>query len=134
MTASASVHEVQVGGTTLAVREWVRSEGRPILFWHALGGIWAMQAGKDVLVEKPVSHNVWEGRQLVAAATEYNRVCQSGTHEPAQLFPDTNAIDWGGVLLESGEELAVVLVAAGVAFWAVSHYQLVDRARDLVGL
>ena len=37
MTASASVHEVQVGGTTLAVREWGRPDGRPILFWHALG-------------------------------------------------------------------------------------------------
>lgn len=32
--------------------------------WHALAAIWAMQAGKDVYVEKPVSHNVWEGRQI----------------------------------------------------------------------
>jgi predicted dehydrogenase len=47
--------------------------------WHALAAIWAMQAGKDVLVEKPVSHNIWEGRQLVAAAKKYNRVVQSGT-------------------------------------------------------
>jgi predicted dehydrogenase len=47
--------------------------------WHALGAIWAMQAGKDVLLEKPVSHNVWEGRQLVAATKKYNRVVQSGT-------------------------------------------------------
>jgi predicted dehydrogenase len=47
--------------------------------WHALGAIWAMQAGKDVFVEKPVSHNIWEGRQLVAAATKYNRVVQAGT-------------------------------------------------------
>jgi len=47
--------------------------------WHALAGIWAMQAGKDVYVEKPVSHNVWEGRQLVAAAKKYNRVVQAGT-------------------------------------------------------
>jgi predicted dehydrogenase len=47
--------------------------------WHALGGIWACQAGKDVYVEKPVSHNIWEGRQLVAAAKKYNRVVQSGT-------------------------------------------------------
>lgn len=46
--------------------------------WHALAGIWAMQAGKDVYVEKPVSHNVWEGRQLVAAAKKYNRVVQAG--------------------------------------------------------
>jgi len=47
--------------------------------WHTLAAIWAMQAGKDVYVEKPVSHNVWEGRQLVAAAKKYNRVVQAGT-------------------------------------------------------
>ncbi len=47
--------------------------------WHALAGIWAMQAGKDVYVEKPVSHNIWEGRQLVAAANKYNRIVQAGT-------------------------------------------------------
>jgi len=47
--------------------------------WHSLAGIWACQAGKDVYVEKPVSHNIWEGRQLVAAATKYNRVVQAGT-------------------------------------------------------
>ena len=47
--------------------------------WHALAGIWACQAGKDVYVEKPVSHNVWEGRQLVAAAEKYRRVVQAGT-------------------------------------------------------
>ncbi len=47
--------------------------------WHSLAAIWAMQAGKDVYVEKPVSHNIWEGRQLVAAAKKYNRVVQAGT-------------------------------------------------------
>ena len=45
---------------------------------HSLLAIWACQAGKDVYVEKPVSHNVWEGRQLVAAAAKYNRVVQAG--------------------------------------------------------
>src|SRR5690606_18479467 len=47
--------------------------------WHALVSIWAMQAGKDVYVEKPVSHNVWEGRQMVNAARSLNRICQTGT-------------------------------------------------------
>lgn len=47
--------------------------------WHALAAIWAMQAGKDVYVEKPVSHNVSEGRRLVEAARKYNKVCQTGT-------------------------------------------------------
>ena len=46
--------------------------------WHSLMGVWACQAGKDVYVEKPVSHSIWEGRQLVAAATKYNRVVQAG--------------------------------------------------------
>jgi predicted dehydrogenase len=47
--------------------------------WHSLAGIWALQAGKDVYVEKPVSHNVSEGRRLVEAAEKYGRVVQAGT-------------------------------------------------------
>lgn len=47
--------------------------------WHALAGIWALQHGKDVYVEKPVSHNVSEGRRLVEAARHYQRICQAGT-------------------------------------------------------
>jgi predicted dehydrogenase len=47
--------------------------------WHALAAIWSMQAGKDVYVEKPVSHNVSEGRRIVEAARKYNRICQTGT-------------------------------------------------------
>jgi len=47
--------------------------------WHALAAIWAIQAGKDVYVEKPVSHNVSEGRRIVEAARKYNRICQCGT-------------------------------------------------------
>lgn len=46
--------------------------------WHALGTIWACQAGKDVYVEKPCSHNVWEGRQMIKAARKYNRLVQVG--------------------------------------------------------
>src|SRR5262249_16373228 len=47
--------------------------------WHSLMAIWACQAGKDVYVEKPCSHNFWEGRQLVQAAQKYNRIVQHGT-------------------------------------------------------
>jgi predicted dehydrogenase len=47
--------------------------------WHALSAIWAMQAGKDVYVEKPVSHNVSEGRRMVEVARHYQRICQTGT-------------------------------------------------------
>ena len=46
--------------------------------WHSLMGIWACQAGKDVYVEKPVCHTVWEGRQLVNAAARYCRIVQAG--------------------------------------------------------
>jgi predicted dehydrogenase len=47
--------------------------------WHALATIWGCQAGKHVYVEKPVSHNAFEARQMVAAARRYNRVVQVGT-------------------------------------------------------
>jgi predicted dehydrogenase len=47
--------------------------------WHALGTIWACQAGKDVYVEKPVSHNVSEGRRIVEAARKYKKIVQTGT-------------------------------------------------------
>jgi hypothetical protein len=46
--------------------------------WHALAAIWALQNGKDVYVEKPVSHNVSEGRHIVETARKYNRICQAG--------------------------------------------------------
>jgi predicted dehydrogenase len=46
--------------------------------WHALATIWACQAGKDVYCEKPASYNIFEGRQMVAAARKYNRIVQIG--------------------------------------------------------
>ncbi len=47
--------------------------------WHSLAAIWAMQAGKDVYVEKPVSHNIIEGRRMVQAVRKHGRICQGGT-------------------------------------------------------
>ena len=47
--------------------------------WHSLVTVWACQAGKDVYVEKPVSHSIWEGRKAVEAARRYKRIVQSGT-------------------------------------------------------
>ena len=47
--------------------------------WHALGTIWACQAGKDVYVEKPGAHNVFEAKQMFAAARKYDRMVQHGT-------------------------------------------------------
>ncbi len=47
--------------------------------WHALATVWACQAGKHVYVEKPISHNLIEGRRMVEAARRHNRVVQVGT-------------------------------------------------------
>src|SRR6185437_5905787 len=47
--------------------------------WHGLMTVMGCQAGKDVYVEKPASHNVVEGRRMVEAARKYNRVVQLGT-------------------------------------------------------
>jgi predicted dehydrogenase len=47
--------------------------------WHALATIWACQAGKDVYVEKPASHNIFEGMQMVKAARKYKRMVQVGS-------------------------------------------------------
>ena len=46
--------------------------------WHALATIWACQAGKDVYVEKPGSHNLFEGRKMIEAAHKYGRIVQHG--------------------------------------------------------
>lgn len=47
--------------------------------WHALATIWGCQAGKHVYVEKPVAHDMAEGKMMVAAARKYNRIVQGGT-------------------------------------------------------
>lgn len=54
--------------------------------WHCLAAIWAMQAGKDVYVEKPLSHSQWEGRQVVNAARKYGRIVQHGTQQRSSPF------------------------------------------------
>ncbi len=47
--------------------------------WHSLLAIWACQTGKDIYVEKPASHCIWEGRQVVKAAAKYSRIVQVGS-------------------------------------------------------
>jgi predicted dehydrogenase len=54
--------------------------------WHALATIWACQAGKDVYVEKPASHNVYEGLQMVKAARKYNRMVQVGSQSRSMPY------------------------------------------------
>ncbi len=53
--------------------------------WHALITVWACQAGKDIYVEKPVSHNLWEGYKMVEAANKYNRIVQAGTQNRSDI-------------------------------------------------
>ncbi len=53
-------------------------------YWHGLSTIWACQAGKHVYVEKPLSHYIWEGRQMVRAARKYDRLVQCGTQRRSQ--------------------------------------------------
>jgi predicted dehydrogenase len=54
--------------------------------WHALMTIYACQAGKDVYVEKPVSHNIAEGRRMIEAAARYNRVVGVGTQRRSSVM------------------------------------------------
>jgi len=54
--------------------------------WHALAAIWACQAGKDVYVEKPPSHNIWEGRKMVEAARKYDCIMQVGTQNRSASY------------------------------------------------
>ncbi len=61
--------------------------------WHALAALWAVQAGKDVYVEKPVCHEVWEGNQLVKAARKYKRIVQAGTQSRSS-FAIKQAVEW----------------------------------------
>ncbi|MEM1453169.1 MAG: Gfo/Idh/MocA family oxidoreductase [Planctomycetota bacterium] len=67
--------------------------------WHSLLTIWACQAGKDVYIEKPVSHNVWEGRKMVEAARKHGRIVQAGTQSRSS-HAIRDAVAWlqGGAL------------------------------------
>ncbi len=76
--------------------------------WHALQSIWACQAGKDVYVEKPVSHTVEEGRKIVEAARKYNRMVQTGT----QIRSHTSTIKSLNFIREGG--LGQIYMARGL--------------------
>jgi predicted dehydrogenase len=70
--------------------------------WHGLATVWACQAGKDVYVEKPFSYNLWEGRQMVAAARKYGRMVQTGTQNRsspllARVFEDLRRGELGRI-------------------------------------
>ena len=78
--------------------------------WHALQTIWACQAGKDVYVEKPGSHNIFEGRKMVQAARKYKRIVQHGTQ-----IRSSPKIREGIEQLKAGV-IGNVYMARGIAF------------------
>ena len=86
--------------------------------WHSLMAIWACQAGKDVYVEKPCSHNFWEGHQLVRAASKYNRIVQHGTQ-----IRSSPAIQEATAGLRDGRLIGDSYLARGLCF----------KRRDTIG-
>ena len=78
--------------------------------WHALMTVWACQAGKDVYVEKPVCHNVAEGRKMVEAARKYNRIVQSGI-----CYRSSKAVREGIKFVHDGK-LGKVYMAKGTTY------------------
>ena len=86
--------------------------------WHALATVWACQAGKDVCVEKPVSHSIWEGRKMVEAARKYNRIVQADLDKRSRP-------EW---------EMAAAYVREG-HLGRVTHIRAFDyKRRDTIGL
>ncbi|MFM8282649.1 MAG: Gfo/Idh/MocA family protein [Planctomycetaceae bacterium] len=86
--------------------------------WHALMAIWAMQAGKDVYVEKPCSHTVEEGRAIVEWARKLGKMCQMGVQSRSMTgMRETLAFVTGGAI-------GPVRVARAICY----------RRRDSIGL
>jgi predicted dehydrogenase len=78
--------------------------------WHALATIWSVQAGKDVYVEKPVCHNVWEGRKMVEAARKYKKIVQTGT-QCRSSSGIREAVQW-----VQGGNLGKIIAARGLCY------------------
>jgi predicted dehydrogenase len=86
--------------------------------WHALMTIWACQAGKDVYVEKPISHNIVEGRRMIETARRHNRVVAVGTQRRS-----------GALLAKS-----VQFVRDGGLGTVYAGKTVIYRARDPIGV
>ncbi len=89
--------------------------------WHAPVTVWGCEAGKDIYVEKPVCHTIWEGRQMIKAARKHNRIVQSGM----QLRSDTGvgeAFQW----LQEGN-LGKMLLSRGLCIENRSSIGKVDK-------
>ena len=79
--------------------------------WHSLAAIWAIQAGKDVYVEKPISHNVSEGRRVVEFARKYGKMVQAGTQSRASREGIAQAVEY----VQSGK-LGKIKIARGLCY------------------
>ena len=89
--------------------------------WHSLMGIWAVQAGKDVYIEKPCCHSLWEGQQLVRVAKKHNQIVQHGTNNRS-----------AGAVIEGVEKMREGLIgdvylARGLCF---NHRNTIGRATE----
>lgn len=80
------------------------------IHWHALAATWAMEAGKDVYVEKPCSHNVSEGRRIVQVQQRTGRICQVGTQSRS-----AKAVQQGIKFIHDGK-IGKVSVARGLCY------------------
>jgi predicted dehydrogenase len=84
--------------------------------WHALATVWACQAGKHVYVEKPASHNIWEGRKMIEVARKTNLRVQVGLNNRSSQ----NVIDAIKFLHEGG--IGEVYMARALCFKARDSY------------
>jgi predicted dehydrogenase len=92
---------------------------------HAWVTVLAAQAGKDVYVEKPASHNIWEGRQMVEAARRYNRIIQVGTQSRSSDSLK-QAVEW----VRSGA-LGKILYAVGTCYKPRQSIGKIDRPLEI---
>jgi predicted dehydrogenase len=88
--------------------------------WHALSTVWACQAGKHVCVEKPVSHNIWEGRKMVEAAAKYKRLVQADLDLRSSTGRQ-QAVDY----LQGGELGRILMVHS----WVYKHRTSIGKVR-----
>ncbi len=95
--------------------------------WHSLATIWGCQAGKDVYVEKPCSHNVFEGRKCVEAARKYGRIVQHGTQSRSDR-------KWAHTIaaVKSGKfgKLLVAKAYASKVRWSIGFKQPTDPPKE----
>lgn len=93
--------------------------------WHGLATVWACQAGKDVYVEKPASHNLFEGRKMVEAARKYKRIVQCGTQCRSSLGLQ-QAVEY----VQSGK-LGKITLARGFCYKARKSIGTVDGPQQV---